>query len=205
VGGARHRVPHGAAPHGRRREGALTAGGRLHLVADGKEIARRRALVPKGRIVEAWADLHVPGVFWLGDESKTLLDAAGEPLPAQISLPIQSIAVYYGPKLCDIESLPREESLMTRVVSAHGIAAAWITLDRFGERVSYEPKGPGDPIFHLRRPGGGAGHLWRLYPTKRDAVADLTERYGADSEAVEWAQALHIESWDALVRRYASS
>jgi hypothetical protein len=154
--------------------------------------------------VEAWADLHVRGVFWMGDESKTLLEAAGDPLPAQLSLPIDGVPVYYGPKLCDLESLPREESLKTRVLSAHGIAAAWITLDRFGGRVSYEPRAPTDPIFHLRRPGGGAGHLWRLYATKREAVIDLTERYGAEAEAVEWAEALPIESWDDLLRRYAA-
>ncbi len=113
--------------------------------------------------------------------------------------------MYYGPKLCDLESLPREESLKTRVLSAHGIAVAWISLDRFGERVSYEPKAPTDPIFHLRRPGGSAGHLWRLYRTKREAVVDLTERYGADSEAVEWAEALAIGNWDDLLTRYAAS
>lgn len=158
----------------------------------------------KGSIVEAWADLHLRGVFWMGDESKALLDATGEPLPAQLSLPPEAIAVYYGPKLADIESLPREASLKTRVLSAHGVAVAWITLDRFGERVSYEPKAPTDPIFHLRRPGGGAGHLWRLYGTKGEAVLDLTERYGAAAEAVEWADALPIESWDDLLRRYAA-
>lgn len=140
----------------------------------------------------------------MGDESKARLDATGEPLPARLSLAADGVAVYYGPKLCDVESLPRGESLKTRVLSVHGIAVAWITLDRFGERVSYEPKAPTDPIFHLRRPGGGAGHLWRLYATKREAVIDLTERYGAEAEAVEWADALPIESWDDLLRRYAA-
>jgi hypothetical protein len=177
----------------------------VHLVAGGAEIARRRALVPAGRIVEAWADLLVPGVCWMGGESKALLDAAGDPLPAQLTLPADSIAVYYGPRLCDLESLPPAESLIARVVSAHGIAVAWITLDRFGERVTYEPRAPDDPIFHLRRPGGSRGHLWRLYQSKREAVADLTERYGADAEAVEWAHGLRSETWDALVSRYASS
>src|SRR2546422_7079004 len=34
-------------------------------------------------------------------------------------------------------SLPREESLRARVVSGRGIAAAWITLDRFGQVNAY--------------------------------------------------------------------
>src|SRR5207244_3590585 len=82
----------------------------------------------------------------------------------------------------DLESLPREESLKTRVLSAHGIAVAWITLDRFGQRASHEPTSPDDPVFHLRRVGGGAGHLWRLFRTRQEAVVYLGEAYGRDSE-----------------------
>jgi hypothetical protein len=87
----------------------------------------------------------------------------------------------------------------------HGVAAAWITLDRFGERVSYEPKSPADPVFHLRRPGGGAGHVWRRFETKREAVDFMREAYGADSEAVEWAETLSVDDFDTLLRRFAAS
>lgn len=174
----------------------------LHLLGDGEEIARRRGLAPKDRFIETWADLHIRGLFWLGDASKAILDGLGPAMAAHLSIPTEAVPIYYGPKLCDLESLPGEESLRGRVLSAHGIAAAWITLDRSGERVSHSPTSPLDPIFHLRRIGGGAGHLWRLFTSRQDAASYLAEHYGRDSEAVEWADALAIEDFEALLARY---
>jgi hypothetical protein len=178
---------------------------RVYFVHDGNDMVKRRALVPRGAVVEAWADGAVGGgTFWVGEESKTLLDAAGaEPMTAQLAVPAEAVAVFYGPHLCDLESLPREESLRARVLSAHGVAAAWITLDRFGQRVAHEPASPADPIFHLRRPGGGAGHVWRLFRSKGEAVTFMDEAYGADSEGAEWARALPADDFDALVKRHA--
>jgi len=142
-------------------------------------------------VVEAWADQRGGGAFWVGEESKRLLDAGGEaPMPARLSVPDDAVPVFYGPRLCDVESLPREESLRARVLSMQGIAVAWITLDRFGGRVSYEPASPADPVFHLRRPGGGAGHVWRRFTTKREAIDFMREAYGAESEGSEWAAML---------------
>jgi hypothetical protein len=125
----------------------------------------------------------------------------GEPVPVELGLPGSSVAVYYGPRLRDLDSLPPEESLKARVLSAHGIAAAWVTLDRFGERVTYQPTSPRDPVFHLRRRGGGAGHLWRLFPSRGAAVTYMAEAYG-ESEAVQWAEAVAVEDFDALLKRY---
>ncbi|HEY7520228.1 MAG TPA: hypothetical protein VIE36_18210 [Methylomirabilota bacterium] len=177
---------------------------RLYFMAGGDEMVRRRSLVPRGSVVEAWADLVGGGTFWVGEESKRLLDAAGdETMTPQLSLPAEAVPIFYGPQLCDIESLPREESLRARVLSVHAIAVAWITLDRFGERVTYQPQGPADPIFHLRRPGGGAGHVWRRFETKADAVAFMREVYGAESEAAEWAETLAVEDFESLLKRYA--
>jgi hypothetical protein len=177
---------------------------RLYFMAGGDEMVRRRALVPRGSVVEAWADLVGGGTYWVGEESKRLLDAAGDDaMKPQLSLPAEAVPIFYGPQLCDIESLPREESLRARVLSVHAIAVAWITLDRFGERVTYEPQGPADPIFHLRRPGGGAGHVWRRFETKADALAFMREVYGAESEASEWAETLEIEDFESLLKRYA--
>jgi hypothetical protein len=110
--------------------------------------------------------------------------------------------VYYGPRLTDLDSLPPESSLKARVLSAHGIAAAWITLDRFGERTSYQPPAPTDPIFHLRRRGGGIGHVWRLFTTRKEAVVYLGEFFGQDCEAVEWAAGLVVEDFAALLERH---
>ncbi|HYS16633.1 MAG TPA: hypothetical protein VET45_06905 [Candidatus Binatia bacterium] len=176
---------------------------RLYQTTEKDEIARRRPLVPKGRIVEAWPDHHEGGALWIGAETKTLLDQAGGPLKVGLSLPADQVSVYYGPQLCDLESMPREESLKARVLSAHGIAAAWITLDRFGQRASYEPTSPVDPVFHLRRVGGGAGHLWRLFRTRQEAVVYMGESYGRDSEATEWAQALAVNDFAELMKRFA--
>jgi hypothetical protein len=179
--------------------------GRLYFSPDGDEMVRRRARVPKGSVVEAWADRSGGGSFWIGDDSRRLLDEAAEnPLTIRLSVPEDAVPVFYGPRLCDVESLPREESLRARVLSMHGIAAAWITLDRFGERVSYEPKSHADPVFHLRRPGGGAGHVWRRFETKREAVDFMREAWGADSEAVDWADTLPVDDFESLLKRFSA-
>ena len=174
----------------------------LYLVEGKDEVLRRRALVPKGQVVEAWADHQLAGAFWVGEESKQLLDAGGDALPSALTLPDDSVPVFYGPQLCDVDSLPREESVRTRALASHGIAVAWITLNRFGERNTYEPASMDDPVFYLRRVGGGVSHVWRLFRSRAEAVTYLTESYGADSEAVAWAKALPVDSFDELVRRY---
>ena len=178
---------------------------RIYFLHDGNDMVRRRAQVPKGRVVEAWADVAVGGgTFWVGEDGKALLDAAGEqPMTAQLAIPAEAVAIFYGPRLCDLESLPREESLRARVLSAHGVAVAWITLDRLGQRTRHEPASPADTVFHLRRPGGGAGHVWRLFRDKREAMAWMDDAYGADSEGAEWARALPADDFDALVKRHA--
>jgi hypothetical protein len=124
-------------------------------------------------------------------------------MTARLALPADAVPVFYGPRLCDLESLPREESLRARVLSAHGIAVAWITLNAMGERATHEPKSADEPLFHLRRPGGGAGHLWRLFRTKAEAVGWMERTYGQDSEGAEWARALPAEDFEALLKRHA--
>ncbi len=178
---------------------------RVFLVAARDEIARRRPLLPAGSVIEAWPDREVAGLFWMGETSKTLLESVGPPIAAQQSLPLDAVAVYYGPRLSDLDSLPTEESLKSRVLSGHGIAAAWITLDRFGERTVHEAKGPADPIFHLRRIGGGAGHVWRSFATKAEAIAFMRELSGDDAEAHEWAASLAVADFDALLKKHGAA
>ncbi len=177
--------------------------GRLYLVPDAGEIARRRRLVPPDQVVEAWPDLYVAGRFWMGETAKALLDGAGPPLPATLWLDGAMVPVYYGPRLRDVESLPLEESLRTRVLSARGIAVAWITVDQFGARTQYEPKGPTDAVFFLRRPAGRAGHVWRLFRERAEARAYMTEFYGAESEGREWAETLPASTFEELLERHA--
>ena len=43
---------------------------RLYFMPDGNEMVQRRARVPKGSIVEAWADRAGGGTFWVGEDSK---------------------------------------------------------------------------------------------------------------------------------------
>ena len=176
---------------------------KLYLTREGGEIVRRRRLVPAGQLVEAWQDLYVAGDFWLGEGSRALLDSVGEPLPIKLALDGGAVPIYYGPRLQNVESLPLEESLQTRVLSAHGIAVAWITIDQFGERTVYEPAGPADPIFFLRRPAGTAAHIWRLFRTRREAHAYMAEYFGKDSEGRDWSEGLPVETYDELLAKHA--
>lgn len=177
---------------------------RLYLLADAAEIARRRKLATGGRVLETWPDLYAAGEFWAGESTKEALDAVGTPLPARLSLDIAAVPIYYGPRLCDVESLPAEESLVARVLSAHGVAVAWITIDQFGERNHCEPRGPADPAFYLRRPGGAAAHVWRLFRSRGEARAYMAEYYGRDAEGRDWADGLDVQTFEELLARRAT-
>ncbi len=124
---------------------------RLYVLADGVEIASRRKLLA-GRLVEAWQDLFASDRFWVSEESKAALDSVGAPIKATLSLDAGCVPVYYGPRLVDVDSLPNEDSLKARVLSARGLAVAWITVGHHGERTAHAPDSPTDPIFFLRRP-----------------------------------------------------
>jgi len=178
---------------------------RLHALSDAGEIAKRRKLLPPGRLLEVWPDLYVTGQAWVGEEARALLEAAGGALPVVLSVDATAVPVYYGPRLSDVESLPLEESLRARVLSARGIAVAWISYDQFGQRTVYEPTGPADPIFYLRRPGGTAAHIWRLFRTKQEARVYMREYFGRDSEARDWVETLPAETFDELLARQKPS
>lgn len=178
---------------------------RLFLVTDSAEITRRRRQAPPGHIVEAWPDLRAPGDWWVGEGSKAVLDAAGDALPARLTVDGAGVPIYYGPQLRDVDSLPSEESLRGRILSAHGIGAAWITLDAAGERNTYQPSAPEDPVFFLRRPGGGSAHVWRLFSRRAEAEAYMREYFLRDEEAVAWARTLPAADWDDLLARYSTS
>jgi hypothetical protein len=176
----------------------------IHLIDVTPEIAKRRSALPAGTLLEAWPDLAQPGVVWVDDESKQLLDSVGVPLRPRLSIDGDWIRIYYGPRLQDVGSLPREGSLRARVLSAHGLAVAWATIDERGERVDHEAVGANDPIFYLRRPRGDAAHMWRLFRTKRDAVAFVEARLAGDPEARQWALDLPVDDFQSLIDRAAT-
>lgn len=177
--------------------------GRLYLIVDDGEIAPRRKKLP-GRFIETWPDLYGEREYWMADESKAALDSAGTPIRAKLVVDADAVAVYYGPRLAAIDSLPREDSLRARVLSAHGIAVVCMTADTPAEGTSHSSQSPLDPVFFLRRPGGSAAHRWRLFTTKQDAVAWVLHSFPGDDEAAHWAHALLADSYEALLARHGA-
>ena len=201
--------------------------GRLYLVADKAEIDRRKKLADSLERVEVWQDLHTPDVFWMGDDearraayaragarvaaglfwmgegSKAVLDRVGEPLAFLLAVADDVVPIYYSPRLRDLDSLPSQESLRARVLSAHGIAVAWATYEPSGGRNEYQPTSPTDPTFYLRRPRGAVAHLWRLFRTKREAVTYANQHLPTEPEAAQWAHDLPAEDFHALMTRFA--
>lgn len=176
---------------------------RVHLLTDAADVARRRKLASPGRLLEVWPDLYTRGHAWVGEEARRLLETAGGAPAGTLSLDAAAVPVYYGPRLQDVESLPLEDSLRARVLSAHGIAVTWITYDQFGQRTVYEPTGPADSIFYLRRPGGTVAHVWRLFRTRPEARVYMAAYYGRDSEGRDWADTLPAETFEDLLARHA--
>jgi hypothetical protein len=200
--------------------------GRVYLVTDCAEIERRRRTLP-GVLIEVWPDLHAGDLFWLGDEerrraaytaatrdarpdglywigetSKAALDATGGGrLAWELAIDESLVPVYYGPWLADADSLPQEESLRARALSAHAIAVAWSTYDRTGRRIEHRPASPLDATFHLRRPRGRALHLFHAFRTQAEALAAMGDRMADDPGACAWAASLPVPDFPELMKR----
>ena len=199
---------------------------RLFLITGRTEIEQRRKLLDPGEVVEVWESLYAPdvtwlgdpelrriayqrggatpspGFFWVGESTKAALDRVGAPLPYVMAIPEASIPIYYGPSLRDTESLPAEESLRARVLSARGIAVVWATYDRAGARLDYQPADPLDPMFYLRRARTRAIHGWRLFRTRVEAARHAAEILREDEDARRWAESISAADFDDLVRRF---
>jgi hypothetical protein len=175
--------------------------GRLYLVGEAADLPERRKALPPKSYVEIWPDLFLPGTYWISEESKALLEAGREPLKALWSLAGEHVPIYYGPRLRDLESIPNEDSVRLRVLSAHGIACAWVTYDREGKRWRHDPTGPHDPIFYLRRPGTNDAHLWQILRTRSEAQRYATEASSDDPDAEAWAGRVEVEDYEELLRR----
>jgi hypothetical protein len=201
----------------------------LYLLTDRSEIERRRKLLGPEEVLEVWEVLHgpdvswlgdpelrriayqrggatpSPGFFWVGESTKAALDRVGAPLPHVMAISEASVPVYYGPSLRDTESLPAEESLRARVLSARGIAVVWATYDRTGARLDYQPADPLDPVFYLRRARTRAIHGWRLFRTRVEAARHAAEILREDEDARRWAESIPVADFDDLVRRFGGS
>ena len=175
--------------------------GQLYLVGHAADLSERRKALPPRSYVEIWQDLFLPGAYWISEETKTLLEAGREPLTLLWSLSGEHLPIYYGPRLRDLESIPGEDSVRLRVLSAHGIACAWVTYDREGRRWRYDPTGPHDPIFYLRHPGSNEAHLWQLFRTRSEVERFAAEALSEDPDAEAWARQVEVEDYEELLRR----
>ena len=205
---------------------AAELSGRVYVVSDRTEIDRRRHQLP-GALIEAWPDLHVGDLFWLeddetrrhtyaaphrdrppggllwiGETTKTALEAVGEPLSWHLAVAEAAVPIYYGRHLTDAESLPGEDSVRARLLSAHAIAALWATYDHLGVRAEPEPRSPFDPSFYLRRPGGKTVHLFRALRTKAEALTVMSARASHEPEALDWVEQLPSVDFADLVQRH---
>ncbi len=174
---------------------------RLYLMGQGADLGERRKALPPKSYVEVWQDLFLPGAFWISEETKALLEVGREPLNPLWSLTSEHVSIYYGPRLRDVDSLPSEDSVRLRVLSAHGIACIWATYDRDGRRWRYDPADPHDPVFYLRLPGSQEAHLWHLFRTRSEAQVFVADELADDPEAQEWALRIEAEDYEDLLRR----
>jgi hypothetical protein len=202
--------------------------GCIYLIAGRAEIDRRRLLSP-GMLIEAWPDLHAGDLFWLGDDerrraeytaaarerprggwywigetSKAALEGTGQPLAWDLAVDESLVPIYYGPWLTDADSLPAEDSIRARALSAHAIAVAWSTRDGSGTRIEHQPASPLDLRFPLRRAGSRVLHLFDGFRTKASAVAAMEARRPDDPEACAWAGSLAFQDFAALMHRAVS-
>jgi hypothetical protein len=174
---------------------------RIYRVDDGRAVRERQRALPKGTVAEVWPDVFDPRVFWIGEASKRLLEAAGLPLSASATIEASGIAVFLPDELQDRSSLPPEESLRTRVLAGHGIAVTWYaTPQDTGGRPLPEPTSPEDAFFYLMRMGGRGNHVWRLFRTRDEAVQFMARFFPNDAKAQAWAAALPAARYAELLR-----
>lgn len=150
--------------------------------------------------METWLDVFQPGVFWVSDATKRLLDAAGPPLTPSAVVESARIPIFLPDEPRDAGSLPSEDSLRARLVAGHGIAVTWYgTTAQAGGRPLPEPTSPQDAFFYLMKKGGSANHAWRLFRTRDEAVEFMARHFPDDARARAWAEALPVARYSELL------
>ncbi|HYL80649.1 MAG TPA: hypothetical protein VEU07_07545 [Candidatus Acidoferrum sp.] len=174
---------------------------RIFRIDDGRAVRERQRALPQGSVVDAWPDVFDPRRFWIGGTTKRMLDAAGAPLPASAVVEGSCVAVFFPEEPRDEASLPPEESLRVRVLSAHGIAVTWFGMTAgTGKRPLPEPVSPEDAFFFLMRMGSRINHAWRLFRTRDEAIEFMRRHFPDDGKARTWAETLPATSYSELVR-----
>jgi len=201
VGRARYRLPDGAAAHGRFRSHSVN---RLYLTTVRDEIARRRPLVPKGRVVEAWVDHHDGNAVWIGDETKALLDEAGGPLKVDLSLPAERVPSTTA-RRCATWSRCRARNRSRRACSPR-TGSRW-PGSRSTASVSARPMSRSRPPIRSSicdASGAAPATSGRLFQTRREAVVynGRVVRSGIP-RAPSGRKTLDVSDFEDLVKRFA--
>jgi hypothetical protein len=174
---------------------------RIYRVDDGPDLRQRQRALPKGTVAEVWPDVFTPGMFWVGEATKHLLEKAGGPLRSSAVVESSRIPIFYPDEPRDLASMPLEESVRVRVLAGHGIAATWYgTTAHPGIRPLPEPATPEDAFFYLMRVGARTNHVWRLFRTREEAVEFMGRTFPHDARASAWAGSLPVARYLDLLR-----
>lgn len=173
--------------------------GLFGIALDDLATARRRIQDRwPGRYFEIWPDVFERGLYWVGTQTKALLDEGQVPHGVRFSVDDDRVPIFYGggpPPSADV--LPAPESVRTRALAGRGIGVALV--EEGGARPSVEPAGPEDAYFSLTRPGASRYFIWRLFRSKEDARTYLRKHKVVDEALEAWLAASQIEQFADLV------
>ncbi|HXZ43830.1 MAG TPA: hypothetical protein VEH53_03310 [archaeon] len=173
---------------------------RIYRIDDGRTARERQHALPRGTVVEAWLDVFHPGVLWVSELTKQLLDGSGPPLMASAFVDGDRISLFVPDEVTESAALPAEDSLRVRIAAGHGIAAIWYgTTSQVGGRPLPEPASPEDAFFYLMKMGGSANHAWRLFRTRDEAAEFMARHFPNDAKAKTWADALPVARYSDLL------
>lgn len=173
--------------------------GLFGITLDDIASARRRILGRSpGRYFEIWPDVFQGGLYWVGAQTKALLDEGQVPYLARFSVEDDRVPIFYGAAPpASLEVLPAPDSVRARTLAGRGIGVALV--EEGGARPSVEPAGPEDAYFSLTRPGASRYFIWRLFRSKEDARTYLRKHKVVDEALEAWLAASQIEQFADLV------
>ena len=172
----------------------------IYRIEDGRTVRERQKALPPGTVVEAWLDVFQPGVFWVSETTKQLMENIGPPLTISATVEATRIPIFFPDDVRDAASLPSDESLRVRVVAGHGIGVTWYgSTSQLGGRPLPEPTSPEDAFFYLMKMGGSASHAWRLFRTRDEAGEFMARHFPQNARGKAWVEALPVARYLELV------